>query len=318
MQLKRETLENLADMVCGNGDYSRYFRYRSSSYLTGFFQDVGLNCCHNGTTRKWWVRDRLVEILDQPSKDRHTPPRAFSKVIEHLMEVNEQGKDEDPGRRGALGLLNQALTREGLEAYYSDAMVCYLRAVGSSVPIGHSVDPHRPLTPEEDARLVRLSAYIDQASEDELTEMVILPLLKQLGFRRITVAGHKDKSLEYGKDVWMKYQLPTQHFLYFGIQVKKGKLDAAASTRTGHSNVGEVHNQISMMLGHPIFDPETNRKVLVDHAFIVAGGEITKAARNWIGTKLDATKRSQILFMDRTDLLRLYTVTNLPVPNERV
>jgi hypothetical protein len=35
-----------------------------------------------------------------------------------------------------------------------------------------------------------------------------------------------------------------------------------------------------MMLAHEIFDPETNKRVLVDHAFIIAGGEITKAARN--------------------------------------
>jgi hypothetical protein len=70
----------------------------------------------------------------------------------------------------------------------------------------------------------------------------------------------------------------------------------------------------SLMLAHEIFDPETNKRVLVDHAFIVAGGEITKAARNWIGNALDAPKRSQIMFMDRDDILNLYVVTNLPLP----
>jgi hypothetical protein len=69
-----------------------------------------------------------------------------------------------------------------------------------------------------------------------------------------------------------------------------------------------------MMLGHEIFDPEIGKRVLVDHAFIIAGGEITKAARNWIGNKLDATKRSQIMFMDREDILNLFVVTNLPLP----
>ena len=49
-------------------------------------------------------------------------------------------------------------------------------------------------------------------------------------------------------------------------------------------------------------------------AFIVAGGEITKQARNWLGGKLDATKRSQILFMDREDILNLYAVSNIPIP----
>ncbi|MEL7416308.1 MAG: hypothetical protein AAGJ92_10535, partial [Pseudomonadota bacterium] len=63
-----------------------------------------------------------------------------------------------------------------------------------------------------------------------------------------------------------------------------------------------------------IFDPETNKKALVDHAFIVAGGEITKQAKNWLGQKLDASKRSQIMFMDREDILNLFTVTNLPLP----
>jgi hypothetical protein len=46
----------------------------------------------------------------------------------------------------------------------------------------------------------------------------------------------------------------------------------------------------------------------------VAGGEITKAARNWIGNNLDASKRSQIMFLDRDDILNLYVVANLPLP----
>ena len=46
----------------------------------------------------------------------------------------------------------------------------------------------------------------------------------------------------------------------------------------------------------------------------MAGGEITKAARNWLGNKLDATKRSQIMFMLREDIPNLFVVTNLPLP----
>ena len=69
-----------------------------------------------------------------------------------------------------------------------------------------------------------------------------------------------------------------------------------------------------MMLGHEIFDPEIGQRVLVDHAFIVAGGQITKAAKNWLGGKPDASKRRQVMFMDRDDILNLYVVTNLPLP----
>ena len=112
----------------------------------------------------------------------------------------------------------------------------------------------------------------------------------------------------------MKFTLPTQHVLYFGIQAKIGKIDASGVTKQGNANVAEIHNQVIMMLGHDIFDPEIGKRVLVDHAFIVSAGEITKAARNWLGNNLDASKRSQLLFMDRDDILNLYVVTNLPLP----
>ena len=112
----------------------------------------------------------------------------------------------------------------------------------------------------------------------------------------------------------MKFLLPTQHIIYFGIQVKKGKLDAAGMTKGSNQNIAEIYNQSTMMLGHEIFDSETNKKVLVDHAYIIAGGEITKAARNWLGGKLDANKRSQIIFMDRDDILNLFTVNTIEIP----
>jgi hypothetical protein len=176
------------------------------------------------------------------------------------------------------------------------------------------LNPHIVLTPSELKRQELLISFLEKSSEDELIEEILTPLFRQLGFHRITVAGHKDKALEYGKDIWMKYTLPTQHVLYFGIQVKKGKLDSAGVTNSSNANIAEVYQQVLMMLGHEIFDPEIGKRVLVDHAFIATGGEITKAARNWLGGKLDASKRSQILFMDREDILNLFIVNNIPLP----
>ncbi|HEX5127828.1 MAG TPA: hypothetical protein VFW00_13870, partial [Rhodocyclaceae bacterium] len=189
-----------------------------------------------------------------------------------------------------------------------------VRHIGTKT-ISAATNPHRPFTPNEIKRRTQLNDYLDTCSEDELIEGVLLPLFRQLGYHRITSAGHKDKALEYGKDVWMRYVLPTQHVLYFGLQAKKGKLDASGVSRGSNANIAEIHNQALMMLGHEIFDPETSKKVLVDHAFIVAGGEITKQARNWLGGKLDASKRSQVLFMDREDILNLYVTSALPLPN---
>jgi hypothetical protein len=223
-------------------------------------------------------------------------------------------ENEDPARPKALSAVNAELAREGFKAFYADDGICYLKNTNTQAITGLTSNPHRPLSVEEAERKDELIAYLNKCSEDELIENILLPLYRQLGFQRISAAGHKDKALEYGKDIWMRHVLPTQHVLYFGIQVKKGKLDSAGTTKSSNANVAEIHNQVTMMLGHEIFDPEVGRRVLVDHAFIVAGGEITKAARNWLGNQLDASKRSQIMFMDREDIVNLFVTSNVKLP----
>jgi hypothetical protein len=315
MEFKQRTLMQIANMICGNfqeGEAS-YFRYRSSSYLTEFFQDCDTDYVHNGTTRNYWVAETLKEILSGPQPTANVPPEVFARVVRTLMDQGD-AHNEAPERPKALEGLNSALIREGFEAFYAEDKQCYLRHLKTNTIAAPGPNPHRPFSAAELKRKDQLVAFLEQASEDDLIEEVLLPLFRQLGFHRITAAGHKDKQLEYGKDIWMKFTLPTQHVLYFGIQVKRGKLDASGTTKASSANVAEIHNQAVMMLGHEIFDPDIGKRVLVDHAFIVAGGEITKAARNWLGNKLDATKRSQILFMDREDILNLYVVTSLPLP----
>jgi hypothetical protein len=314
MQFKKRTLMQIADMICGNfKSEESFFRYRSSSYLTEFFQDCDTDYEHDGSTRNYWVAETLREILAEPQPNANTPPETFSRVIHTLMDQGE-AVNEGADREGALALLNAALAREGFEAFYAPDKQCYLRHLATNTVATAPPNPHRPFSALELKRREQLIAYLDRASEDELIEEVLLPLFRQLGFHRVTAAGHKDKALEYGKDVWMKFTLPTQNVLYFGLQAKKGQLDASGVSKAANVNVAEIHNRVTMMLGHEIFDPEIGKRVLVDHAFIVAGGEITKAARNWLGNKLDASKRSQVMFMDREDILNLFVVTNLPLP----
>lgn len=321
MRFRRRNSEALADLVCGNlgaqdpadGEEPKYFPYRSSSYITEFFAELDTDWVHDGSTRHRWVADVLDAMLAEPHDGPTHPPAAFCRLIDHLMSPSD-ALNEGPDRPHALQQLNEVLAREGFEAFYGDDRHCYLRHTGTQTVTVLQANPHRPLTAVEVKRRHDLAAYLDQCSEDGLIEEVLLPLFRQLGFHRITAAGHKDKALEYGKDLWMRYTLPTQHLLYFGIQAKKGKIDASGVTKTGNANVAELHNQALMMLAHEIFDPETNKRVLVDHAFIVAGGEVTKAARNWIGNALDDARRSQIMFIDRDDILNLYVVTNLPLP----
>lgn len=312
MKFKQRSLDQLADMICGNFDTDMsLFVYRSSSYLTKFFQDCDMEYRHDGSTRQGWVADRLKDIMAGPSTGPNVPPDGFARVVQNLMDTSD-ATHEGADRARALAHLNTTLAREGFEAFYAEDKKCYLRHIATNTVARAVTNPHRPFSEAEIKRREQLTAFLDKASEDNLIEEVLLPLFRQLGFHRITAAGHKDKALEYGKDIWMKYTLPTQHVLYFGIQAKKGKLDAAGASK--NVNMAEIHNQTLMMLGHEIFDPEIGKKVLVDHAFIVAGGEITKAARNWLGGQLDASKRSQVMFMDRDDILNLFVVSNVPLP----
>lgn len=315
MRFQRITIRALADMICGNYPQEEtFFVYRSSYYLTEFFEDVDTEYRHDGSTRATWVQEVLVQILQEPQAKQGLPPDTFLRVIRRLMDQRD-ATNEGSDRPAALGMLNAALTREDLEAFYAPDQQCYLRHVKTNAVAMLAPDPHRPFSAAELKRRDELGRYLDAASEDKMIEEILLPLLRQLGFHRITATGHKDKALEYGKDIWMRFTLPTQHVLYFGIQAKKGKLDASGAPKAANVNVAEVHQQALMMLGHEIFDLEIGKRVLVDHAFIVAGGEITKAARNWLGNKLDASKRSQILFMDREDIVNLFIVTNMPLPS---
>ena len=309
MNFKRGNLRELAEMVIGDADH---FRYRSSSYITRFFEECDLDFVHDGSTRWAWTSDRLAELLNEPQPIRYALPERFVQVFRVLMHKSD-AEDGDLDRKLALDALNKPLGREGYEAFYSEDNLLYIRHIGTKT-VSMAANPHRPFTPNELKRRERLVHFLERCSEDELIEDVLLPLFRQLGFHRITAAGHRDKALEYGKDIWMRYVLPTQHVLYFGIQAKKGKLDASGMRQGSNANIAEIYNQVVMMLGHEVFDPETSKRVLVDHAFIVAGGTITKQARNWLGGKLDASKRSQVMFMDREDILNLHIVSNIPLP----
>ncbi len=311
MKFRERNLRSIAECIIGDNER---FPYRSSRFITEFFEECDLDFVHDGSTRWAWTVSRLEELLQEPQPKAYALPERFVHVLRILM-MKQDAADDDPDRSRALAELNKPLGLEGYEAFYSEDDLLYVRHIGTQTT-STSINPHRPFTPQEIERREKLTKYLDACSEDELIEEVLLPLFRQLGFHRITAAGHKDKTLEYGKDVWMRYVLPTQHVIYFGIQVKKGKLDASGTSKGSNANIAEIYNQLLMMLGHEIFDPETSRKVLVDHAFIVAGGEITKQARNWLGGKLDATKRSQIMFMDRDDILNIYIVSNIPLPQK--
>jgi hypothetical protein len=309
LKFKSKNLRAIADCVIGDAEH---FPYRSSRYISEFFEECDLPFVHDGSTRWVWACDRLSELLEEAPSHRGMLPDRFAKLLRVLMDPAD-AVDGDPDRVKALETLNTPLRREGFEAFYDDGRRLQVRHLATD-RILELPNPHRPLAPQEILRRDQLAAYLEVCSEDDLIEEILMPMFRQLGFHRITAAGHADKALEYGKDIWMRYTLPTMHMIYFGLQAKKGKIDAAGVSKGSNANVAEILNQLLMMIGHEIFDPEQNRRVLVDHAFIVAGGEITKQARHWLGGKLDQSKRAMVLFMDRDDILNLFVVSNIPLP----
>jgi len=315
MQFKARNLRLISEMVVGNENH-RWFQYRSSSYITRFFEECEIDYAHDGSSRVPWTEAVLAELLADPHPNAHQLPERFATVLRTLMDRREP-HDGDEGRLLALAALNVPLMREGFEGYYGEDGVFYVRHVETRT-VSAPVNLYRPLTPAEMEKRQQLIAYLDRCSEDELIEEILLPMFRHLGYQRITSVGHKDKALEYGKDVWMRYKLPTEHIIYFGVQAKKGKLDSAGASKGANANIAEIYHQVLMMLGHEVFDTDINKKALVDHAFIVAGGDITKAARNWLGGVLDKSQRSQVMFMDREHILNLYTAHRFELPKGAV
>lgn len=191
MGWKNRNLRELGRIVCGDADY---FQYRSSKYITEFFEDCELEYVHRGETRPVWTAERMADVLAMPHANASVPPDAFLRVIQRVLDRGEATED-DPDRSRALVALNIVLAREGWQAFYDENGVGQLRHIATNT-IAQAANPRRSLTPFEIEKRDQLVVYLDKCSEDELIEEALLPLFRQLGFHRITAAGHKDKALE--------------------------------------------------------------------------------------------------------------------------
>jgi hypothetical protein len=83
MKFKRRNLNALGDLICGNrgsddpspSEEPKYFPYRSSSYISEFFEDLDTEWRHDGSTRSRWVADVLEAMLAEPHDGPTRPPR---------------------------------------------------------------------------------------------------------------------------------------------------------------------------------------------------------------------------------------------------
>jgi len=297
MKLRDLTLEKLANMVVGD---HQGFPYRSSYWITAFFTRCEMDYVHSNQTRRIWAKDVLKELNEQPTIDPDLPAEGIVRVIIELLDEDDFDRAE-MSRDAALIELNKLLARDHIAAYIDGSGGRFVKNIGTGTASHRAQPTDLPLSKEEKAAREKITEFLKTASEDEFTEKLLVPFFQRHNFRRVSPGGHTEKIMEYGKDMWMKFLLPTGHWIYFCAQIKKGKIDSSGVG--GSSNVAEILTQAKMAMDNPIFDPEVNRNVLLDHMYIIASGDITRAARQWIISHLDKEQRRQIIFMDRTEFL---------------
>ncbi|HEU5187362.1 MAG TPA: hypothetical protein VFT87_02560 [Candidatus Saccharimonadales bacterium] len=100
-KLDAAVLEAIADVICGD-DTEKFPKYRSSMWLTKFYNDAGINVTHDGTTRKWWA----LGILEQ------LQPSDVEKVILRLADLREYKGDLEQLKL-AVKAINSALRMDG-------------------------------------------------------------------------------------------------------------------------------------------------------------------------------------------------------------
>ena len=113
MEIGPAGLTKLAEMICGDAPFT-YFPYRSSSYLTRFFQELDFDYTHDGTTRRHWVRSVLDAINKLSPSGANMPSREMVKVIEYLLHPNHFMANPDTDHEKAVATVNESLKSYGL------------------------------------------------------------------------------------------------------------------------------------------------------------------------------------------------------------
>ena len=162
-RLDDATLELLADFICGDNS-ERYPVYRSSSYLTRFFQSIGINATHDGSTRKWWVLSVLQQL----------PPGDLEKVVLRLVNLKEYKGDKTQLALAARSM-NDALAIDGFGVSFQGTAPILVRAE----PLTITADDLKRPPAAETAHDFLASQFSDDLRVDVLNlDAVLTPILQ--------------------------------------------------------------------------------------------------------------------------------------------
>jgi len=136
-KMDTQTVEAIANMVCGD-DSTKHPTYRTGSELSRFFGRAGfLKFVHDGSTRKWWT---LSVIQQLPEQDLHA-------VILRLANPREYQGDEEKTRL-AVTTLNGALQLDGYAVEF-DGVQPKLVVVKPTFSKGKAIKDLQPLPPPD-------------------------------------------------------------------------------------------------------------------------------------------------------------------------
>ncbi len=163
------TLDSLADFICGD-ETTKYPEYRSSSYLTRFFNNVGIDASHDGSTRKWWVLEMLKQMNDQNLND-------LEKVVLRLVDIREYKADMTKLEM-ATKSMNNILFMENMKIEFSGKDPFIVSVKESKKPIIDNINNTLP-NEEEFLKKDFESNDIAKLGLDSVIELVLKERIKE-------------------------------------------------------------------------------------------------------------------------------------------
>lgn len=138
----------LAEMICGDNPS---FPYRSSSLMTNFFQDLGFDLTHDGSTRRYWMKD-VIEELD----------------IKQISFIIEKGLFRKKDFKNLM--LKNNDTKVDAEVLYNNAIKEFKRFINESASIDETFDLAAVL--DLNLNIELLFDQVAQTRDAELNELI--------------------------------------------------------------------------------------------------------------------------------------------------
>lgn len=128
--------------------------------------------------------------------------------------------------------------------------------------------------------------FLQELTEAELTELVIIPLLYKMGYKNIR---YTHSPLELGKDIVFSQESPLEGLIHYSAVIKRRKLSGSVSSSR---SIREIYYQVLQSLKQPVLDPSDGRDIQISLSFIITPYTISQHAAQSIQGELQALARN--------------------------